>query len=239
MRTHWQALPFLVLPGLALLAPGFVPDLEWTTLSGASRELALRPRLLELALAGWLPAEAFARRGITVVDTDQIARQVVAPETPGLAALVDEFGPAILDAEGHLDRSRLRQRVFEDAAARRRLEQLLHPLIRDEALRQARAATSPYVVLVVPLLLESGMDALVDRILVVDLPEAEQLRRLRSRDSMDQAMAEAMIAAQTSRARRLAAADDVIENSGSLEALDQAVGALHRHYLELAEGASP
>lgn len=184
-------------------------------------------------------AEAFARRGITVVDTDQIARQVVAPGTPGLAALVDEFGPAILDAEGHLDRSRLRQRVFEDAAARRRLEQLLHPLIREEALRQARAATSPYVVLVVPLLLESGMDALVDRILVVDLPGAEQLRRLRRRDSMDQAMAEAMIAAQTSRARRLAAADDVIENSGSLEALDQAVGALHRHYLELAEEASP
>lgn len=183
-------------------------------------------------------AEAFARRGITVVDTDQISRQVVAPQTPGLAALVDGFGPGILDADGCLDRGRLRQRVFEDAAARRRLEQLLHPLIRDEALRQARAATSPYVVLVVPLLLESGMDALVDRILVVDLPQDEQLHRLRRRDAVDQPMAEAMIAAQASRARRLAAADDVIENSGSLGELDQAVEALHRHYLELAQRAS-
>ena len=184
-------------------------------------------------------ADAFAQRGIAVVDTDRIARQVVEPGTPGLAALVREFGPDILDAQGRLDRGRLRRQVFQDPAARRRLEQLLHPLIREEALGQARAAGSPYVILVVPLLLESGWESLVDRILVVDLPEAEQVRRLLRRDSMDRATAEAMIAAQASRARRLQAADDVIENSGSRADLDRAVERLHRHYLELAEAASP
>ena len=184
-------------------------------------------------------ADAFARRGITVVDTDRIARQVVEPGTPGLAALVREFGPDILDADGRLDRGRLRQQVFQDAAARRRLERLLHPLIREEALRQSRAAPSPYAVLVVPLLVESGWDTLVDRVLVVDLPEAEQLRRLLRRDALDRATAEAMVAAQASRARRLQAADDVIENSGSQADLDRAVERLHRHYLELAAAVAP
>ena len=184
-------------------------------------------------------AEAFARRGIAVVDTDRIAREVVEPGTPGLAALVREFGPDILDAGGRLERGRLRQQVFRDPASRRRLEQVLHPLIREEALRQAQAAASPYVILVVPLLLESGWDTLVDRVLVVDLPEAEQLRRLLRRDSLDRATAEAMITAQASRARRLQAADDVIENSGSPAELDRAVDRLHRHYLDLAAAVPP
>ena len=183
-------------------------------------------------------AQRFARRGIAVVDTDAIAREVVEPGTPGLARLVEAFGADILDAEGRLDRGRLRRRVFDSPADRRRLERILHPRIRKEAHRQVTAAVSPYVVLVVPLLLESGMVSMADRVLVVDVPQAEQVRRLKRRDGVDAALAESMIAAQASRARRLQAADDVIENSGTLVDLDEAVERLHRHYLELA-GRAP
>jgi dephospho-CoA kinase len=182
-------------------------------------------------------AAAFARRGVPVIDADVIAREVVEPGTPALAAVVDAFGTGILQPDGRLDRRRLRALVFADAAERRRLEAILHPAIRAESAARVAAARSPYVVLAIPLLAETGGRERVDRVLVVDCPEALQLARLLERDGETPAQAAAILAAQASRADRLALADDRIDNSGSLAALDAAVGALHARYLVLAAGA--
>lgn len=175
-------------------------------------------------------SDRFAALGVPVVDTDTIAREVVAPGTSGLAAVVAEFGPEILDADGGLDRAALRRRIFSDPAARRRLESILHPRIAAEARRRIDAAEGPYAVLVVPLLVESGLFADADRVLVVDVPESMQVERLLDRDGMDADAARAALDAQAPRSRRLAAADDVIDNSGSLQALDDQVRALDRAY---------
>jgi len=178
-------------------------------------------------------ADMFAALGAGVIDTDAIARDVVAPGEPGLEAVVAEFGPGILTASGEIDRPALRRVVFADAARRRALEAILHPLIRQRTLERLGALDAPYAVIVVPLLLESGFDQLVDRIAVVDCPEEQQTRRLRERDGADATMAAAMLAAQTDRRRRLAEADDVIDNSGSLDATRRQVEALHARYLEM------
>lgn len=180
-------------------------------------------------------AEFFAALGVPVIDADEIARGLVMPGQPALAEIVEHFGPAMLDREGQLRRDRLRQRIFGDSAARRALEAILHPRIRDEIQRRLAALDPPcgYALVVVPLLLESGWQDLVQRILVVDSPEALQIARTMARDGIDRAQAEAMLAAQVERKTRLAAADDVIRNEGSPAVLRAQVEALHSRYRSL------
>ena len=177
---------------------------------------------------------AFARRGVPVIDGDVISRQLVAPGTAGLAAVIGLFGPQLRQPNGELDRRRLRDLVFADPDARRRLEELLHPAIRAAMAAAAAAVTAPYAVLAIPLLVETGQQATVDRVLVVDCAPDLQKSRLIERDAQTPLQADAMLAAQASRAQRLAAADDVLDNSGTLEALDRAVELLHGRYLALA-----
>jgi dephospho-CoA kinase len=179
-------------------------------------------------------ADAFARRGVPVIDSDHLAREVVAPGTAGLAAVTAEFGPGVLAADGSLDRRQLRALVFADAARRRRLESILHPAIRAAMAERVAAVTAPYVVLAIPLLTETGQRGSVDRVLVVDCAPELQKSRLIARDAESAAQADAILAAQASRAARLAIADDTLDNSASLEALDAAVGALHQRYLSLS-----
>ncbi len=179
-------------------------------------------------------AARFEALGITVIDTDQVARRVVEPGEPGLAEIVDEFGPDVLTAVGTLDRAAMRRRIFADAAAKQRLEAILHPRIRARTLADAAAADSAYVVIAVPLLVETGFSAHVHRVLVVDCQPALQVQRLIARDGVSETEARAALAAQVDRASRLAAADDVIDNSGSLDALIEQVDTLHATYLEMS-----
>ena len=181
-------------------------------------------------------AEEFARLGATVVDTDLIAHRLTGPGGAALPAIQRLFGEGFVLASGAMDRKRMRERVFADAAARKSLEGILHPMIRDESERQIAAAAGPYVVHVVPLLVESGdYRGRFDRVLVVDCPEATQIARVRERSGLSTDEAQTIVRAQASRAERLAAADDVIENSGTLEALRKQVAALHTRYAEIAE----
>ncbi len=172
-------------------------------------------------------SQAFEALGVTVIDTDLIAREVVAPGSPALAEIRAAFGDEVLDAEGGLDRRRMRERVFTDAARRKQLEGILHPRIRAAALARADAAPGRYVVIAVPLLVETGFDRLVDQVVVVDCPEALQLERLMRRDDQDEAAARRILAAQTGRETRLARADHVIDNAGSLADTQAQVAALH------------
>jgi dephospho-CoA kinase len=179
-------------------------------------------------------ARVFATLGIPVIDTDEIAREVVLPGTPGLAQVVDAFGTDLLDTTGQLDRKRLRATVFGDSAARQRLEQILHPLIRATLESRSVVAGGPYQVLVIPLLVESGLRARVDRVLVVDCPENLQIERLIQRDQASMTEARAILEAQTTRKERLAVANDVIVNDGDLAALDAQVRKLDSRYRLLA-----
>ncbi len=179
-------------------------------------------------------AERFDVRGVPVIDADVIAREVVEPGTPGLARVVEAFGRDILDENGRLNRSRLGARIFQDPESRKRLEAILHPLIRAEMQRRITHITAPYCVLVIPLLIESGQSDLVHRILVVDTPRELQSRRVAARDKRPPAEIEAILDAQASREERLAAAHDVIVNDTDLNALDQQVARLHQRYLELS-----
>jgi dephospho-CoA kinase len=181
-------------------------------------------------------AELFAEFGVPVIDTDRIAREVVEPGRPALAAVVEAFGPAVLAADGTLDRRRLRERVFADVGERRRLEAILHPAIRAEMERQSRAAGGAYQLLVIPLLAEGGRRDHVDRVLLVDAPESAQLERLVQRDGVTREQAEAALRAQASREQRRAVADDVLDNTGDPAALRAQVAALHERYLGLARG---
>ena len=180
---------------------------------------------------------AFRRLGVEVVDADAISREVVAPGEPALAALTAAFGAGILRPDGSLDRPALRQRVFADPAALATLNGITHPAIRARLMARATAARGPYAVLEVPLLVEGGLDRQVDRVLVVDCSEDLQRERLRARDGSGPTQVEASLAAQASRAARLAAAGDVITNDGTLAELDGAVAGLHARYLALAAGA--
>lgn len=185
-------------------------------------------------------ADRFAALGVDLIDADLVARELVAPGQPALAELAAAFGTGILLPDGQLDRRGMRERVFADAGARRQLEGILHPRIREELRRRAGRVARAYGMLVVPLLVESGPHyAWVDRVLVVDVPRALQLGRLTERDGIDVALANAMLDAQASREQRLALADDVIDNSGSLADLDDAVAALHARYLALARQPTP
>jgi dephospho-CoA kinase len=180
---------------------------------------------------------AFAELGAAVIDTDLLSRELVEPGQPALAEIVAAFGAGVLDAAGALDRKALGARVFRDPAARQRLEAILHPRIRTAMLHRAEAANAPYVVCVIPLLIEAAQQDLVDRVLVIDVPEAVQRSRVAARDGHDAARVEQMLAAQVDRATRLDQADDVIRNDGSLESLRNAVAALHQKYLGLAASA--
>jgi len=179
-------------------------------------------------------SDRFAELGVPVVDTDVIAREVVAPGSPGLAEVEATFGPDAVRADGRLDRVELRRKIFDDPAARDRLEAILHPRIADEAHRRLAGLEAPYAILVVPLLVESGLFEDADRLLVVDVPEQVQIQRLIDRDGSTCEQAEAMLAAQASRDRRLARADDVIDNTGTLEELHRRVDGLAEQYRELS-----
>ena len=179
-------------------------------------------------------ASLFAELGVPLIDTDVIAREVVEPGRPALAAIVATFGPGVLDTQGCLDRRRMRERIFADPTAKQGLEAILHPAIRAEMERQSRVTGGPYQVLVIPLLAESGRRDHVDRVLLVDVPEALQVERLALRDGVSREQAEAALNAQATRAERLAIADDVIQNSGRVDELKQQVRALHEKYLQFA-----
>lgn len=179
----------------------------------------------------------FEARGIAVADADIAARTAVAPGSAGLAAVVAVFGESVLDASGGLDRRAMRERVFGDEAARRQLESIIHPLVRAELRRECEAAGSAYAIAAIPLLAEGGgrnAYPWLQRILVVDAAPEVQRARLIRRDGIEVALAERMIAAQASRAQRLAIADDVIVNDGELDALDEQIAALDRLYRSLA-----
>lgn len=180
-------------------------------------------------------ADLFAAKGVPVFDTDQIARDVVEPGTPALAQIISEFGIDILDAAGRLDRKRMRELVFADPAKRKRLEAITHPAIREELARRSREANeSLYQIHVIPLLVESGRADAYDRVLVVDAPQADQLRRLQARDGTDETTANNILASQASREARLSVADDVIVNTGTLDDLRRFVDTLHENYELLA-----
>ncbi|GGE33659.1 dephospho-CoA kinase [Halopseudomonas oceani] len=176
--------------------------------------------------------------GIHVVDADEKSRVVVQPGKPALQHIVDRFGDAILLEDGSLNRAALREQVFAAPAERQWLEQLLHPLIRDEIITDLKSASSPYALLVSPLLVESGQNALTKRVIVVDVPEAVQLSRTVQRDAVPEAQVRAIMQAQAQREERLRHAHDVLTNGSDLAALHAQVDALHQRYLQLLETQS-
>jgi dephospho-CoA kinase len=178
-------------------------------------------------------SDRFAELGAPVVDTDVIAREVVEPGSDGLAEIEREFGRDVMDGDS-LDRAALRRRIFDDPEARARLERILHPRIAAEARRRVAALDAPYAILVVPLLVETGLFGDADRVLVVDAPGWLQIERLTTRDGIDRNDAEAALRAQADREDRLARADDVIVNTGSLEDLAAEVDRLDATYRRLA-----
>ena len=179
-------------------------------------------------------AKFFGALGVPILDSDQIARDVVEPGQPPLERLVERFGPKILTTDGHLDRPALRDIVFSDPKARADLEALTHPAIGAAMEARSAAAGGPYQILVIPLLVEKNLAAHVDRVLVVDCDEELQVRRLRDRDGSTPQQVQAILKAQASRAARLKAADDVIHNDSDMSAVRDQVAALHARYLELA-----
>ncbi len=183
-------------------------------------------------------ADEFAHLGVTVIDADIIARQVVEPGTPALLAIAERFGPQMINDDGSLNRRRLRERIFAHSEDKAWLNALLHPLIQQETLRQMQASTSPYLLWVVPLLVENRLTDKADRVLVVDVPKETQIERTIRRDGVSREHAEHILAAQATREQRLAAADDVIENMGSADAVASHVARLHDKYLMLASQAA-
>lgn len=181
-----------------------------------------------------LVGEQFAALGVPVLDADQVSRDVVKPPSAALDRIAESFGRQFIDASGQLDRRRLRAEVFADSSKRQQLEAILHPLIAQRLQDWRDAQTTPYCILSVAILLESGMHRLVDRILVVDVSEALQISRLVMRDGIDETLARSMLGAQAARSERLRRADDVIQNDGDPGSCREQVAHLHRRYLELA-----
>lgn len=198
------------------------------------------PRVFRVGLTGGIAsgkstaAKFFGALGVPILDSDQVAREVVEPGQPPLERLVERFGRGILTADGHLNRPALRDIVFADPKARADLENLTHPAIGAALEARSAVAGGPYQILVIPLLVEKNLGSHVDRVLVVDCGEELQLRRLHARDGSTRTQAQAIIAAQASRAVRLKAADDVIRNDADMSAVQVQVSALHARYLELA-----
>ncbi len=183
-------------------------------------------------------ADAFSRLGIVIVDADIIARQVVEPQTPGLRAIEAHFGKDIINSDGTLNRRLLRERIFSRPEEKTWLNALLHPMIHQETQRQISAATSPYVLWVIPLLVENQLQHKANRILVIDVLPETQLQRTMLRDNVTRQHAEQILAAQATREARLAVADDVIDNNGAPETIASDVARLHEHYLAYAAQAA-
>ncbi len=179
-------------------------------------------------------ANFFAALGVPVIDTDLIARDVVAPGTPGLMAVIEAFGPEVLQPDGALDRRQLRDLAFATTERRQQLEAILHPRIRERMEALCASSGGPYQVLVIPLLIESGLETRVDRVLVVDCSESVQRNRLRVRDGESAAGADRLLAAQANRATRLSRGDDVLVNEGTRDELRRRVQELHDNYLHFA-----
>ncbi len=179
-------------------------------------------------------SDIFQSLGVPVIDSDLIAREVVQPGEPGLEGIIQHFGKEILQSDGSLDRQRLRNLVFDDETARKHLEQILHPLIRQRSQQRLATLNTPYAILAIPLLVETGLSDSVDRVLVVDCPELVQIERICSRDGINPDQAQAILAAQCSRKQRLEAADDIIDNYQSIDNLTQAVASLHKRYISIA-----
>ncbi len=181
-------------------------------------------------------AESFARLGVPIIDTDAIAHQLTQAGGAAIPPVRKFFGDALIAADGALDRPAMRRRVFADEAERKKLEAILHPLIRQQVEQRLTAiGTAHYVILVVPLLVETGdYRDILDRVLVVDCSEVQQVGRVLARSGISPAEVDAIMAAQASRTQRLAAADDVLENQGDLTALQTGIEALHRKYLGLS-----
>lgn len=178
-------------------------------------------------------SKLFERFGTPVIDADSISRSLVDPGSPALQEIEKSFGSQILTSDGHLDRAKMRQLVFTDTDAKSRLEAILHPRVRDEIESRIQALDADYCVVVIPLLIEAGMTDLVDRVLVVDCSEPEQIARVSTRDRTPADQVKAIIASQVDRETRLAIADDVIDTTGSPN-LQPVVENLHRQYLDLA-----
>jgi dephospho-CoA kinase len=181
----------------------------------------------------------FADLGVPIIDTDQVARDVVEPGQPPLERLVERFGNSILTPDGHLDRPALRNIVFSDPKARADLEALTHPAIGAAVEARSAIAGGPYQILVLPLLVEKSLGSQLDRVLVVDCDEELQIKRLEARDGSTLAQAQAILNAQVSRGARLKAAHDIIKNDGDISAVRDQVAGLHARYLELARQARP
>jgi dephospho-CoA kinase len=184
-------------------------------------------------------AQRFKELGVPVIDADEAARVVVEPGKPALAEIVKRFGTGVVAKNGELDRRALRTLIFGDSELRRDLESILHPRIRAHMEQSAEAAVGPYVVMAIPLLVEGGSRSRVDRILVVDVEESAQLQRVTTRDGISIEQARAILASQATRSDRLAAADDVLLNGGSLTDLRQRVDVLHARYLQMAQERLP
>ena len=181
-------------------------------------------------------ADEFARLGATVVDTDAIAHELTAAGGAAIPEIKRQFGGVFVDAGGAMNRKRMRDLVFADAEKKQRLEALLHPMIRTESARRIASAAGPYAVHVVPLLVESAdYRQRVGRVLVVDCPEESQVARVRQRSGLPEGEIRRIMASQVQREKRLAAADDVIDNSGTIAAMQQQVRQLHEKYLQLAQ----
>jgi dephospho-CoA kinase len=200
------------------------------------------PRRIRIGLTGGIASgkstvsQRFIELGVPVIDADVASRAVVERGTAGLSRVVKQFGTGILAANGDLDRRALRTLIFNDPASRQALNAILHPLIRAYMEQRALAASGPYVVMDIPLLVESGGSSeRIDRVLVVDVDEAVQVQRVQARDGASVEQAQAILASQASRAERLAMADDVLSNSGTVAELRQSVDKLHEQYLKLAQ----
>lgn len=197
--------------------------------------------MLVVALTGGIgsgkttASQLFEKLGTPVIDADEIARLVVQPGQPALTEVIKQFGPSILTAEGLLDRTKLRQIIFNDAEKKRLLEAILHPRIREEMTRRLSKLSAPYCIVVIPLLVESNQMEIADRILVIDTPEALQLSRVTQRDHQTASEVSAIITAQATRDARLAVADDIILNDGDLKKLQQQVESHHQKYSSLSK----
>lgn len=180
-------------------------------------------------------SDLFAAQGISVIDADIVARELVAPGMPALQAIRERFGDTVMDTNGELNRRQLRELVFSDPEQKAWLDNLLHPLIRKELIKQAEEAPSEYAILAVPLLVENQLNKLTDRTLVIDVEPQKQLERVVSRDHVSEQQVRSIISHQASREARLALADDVIDNNGEMSQLAPQVHKLHEKYLKLAK----
>jgi dephospho-CoA kinase len=202
--------------------PEFKPDIFIVVLTGG------------IASGKTVVSDGFSKLGVPVIDTDLIAHEIVEPGQPALSRIIEVFGKEFLDDNGGLNRRRMREAIFSDPGMKSRLESILHPAIARESMRRIAALKAPYCIFVVPLFTESGLFPWVNRVLVVDSDEALQIERVIARDRIGEKQARAILAAQPGRTQRLAMADEVIDNSGSLEPLQARIKDLHRKYCRLA-----